>query len=1532
MRKGKNGIRRIAALVCSVALFATLLPVQVLAADEATSEPLAAVTLLEESGEEKAPEQGETGIQPETENACTKSEDCAAETHEEGCPKYVAPAEEEDTDPVVSCTKSEDCAAETHEEGCPKYVAPDEDEDTDPVVSCTKSEDCVAETHEEGCPKYVAPEGEDGAPQVPDKEDPQDLPQTAPSAGSNESAPETVSEESDNNLAQKDEPLDENTTPPEGEREAEKIAVFQEIEERNLSEEEKAALLQYTNTNQQPNAATQRLMTSALQERAVVRFAEPAKVTYTKANDTTVSDEVTLEDAVDALNAAGGGVITVTKSGYTSKTSLRITSDITIQADSPVTIGYAEGQQSYDYLNLFTLASGATLTLGKGDNAEDLLTVDGSGGSESSTMFYLSSWETHKLSLNIRDGVILTGATGPVVDIYTASENTTLNMTGGQIINNNASDTLIRVGHFNMSGGTIAHNRVYDEDATGFFGYAVIFPEDDAHIEGDALIEDCHAGPYSGAAIRLTSASDCYIGGKAIIRNCTGMNGGAIEVDSRSADVTIEGNAQIINCRREENAPGGYRYMGGAIYFSSSGTLTIQGNAKIEGCSSPVAGAIAVYYNNDKTSQCIIKGNAQIVGNTGNYGGAIFAQNGARVEVSENATISGNTAKIAGGGIAEMMFGSESVLGTPVIPEVSLKGGKITGNKAPMGAGVCMAGASEAWEWFGNDIKKSYMDVMEDLYEDDYENPADLEKKLEEVSQAYDDSVVTGPCVLNIADGASVTGNTATEQGGGIWVGWDVSPKISGAIHVTGNTLENGTANDIYLDRDPNAPEDPVVPEWPEESEEPEEPGNEPSFEEFLEFVHTLAAQTAKDALEAASDSDVVQSAQDLGYLREGVTADDLSPEEMASLRDWLEEQLIIAQSNNLISSDNIIAQYKNTYNAKPSLDVFKQTAKVVYEDYVVLVTKAFSIGWTFDPANEKVVEAASGLGLAVENGRYTGTEEQFWQAYKAYAVEYEFGEVTDEEWQAAYDKASEEKEEPEEPEEPEEVRDARLAVTGALTGSQIGVFVEGQRAGRVFAYGNGYTLTPEDLAVFTVENPGYSGAGTTANTLVLKRPVVEIAPADMVIYMGGSNGYDSAIVDTETGAIKTSNSLPEPGFTVKLPDGVQAQELTLQYKQDDTTTLQWSLVPYDGATGHNIYRVEPKGDSKTQVRMVFTNSKGETITEDRFDASKNLNQTLTVKVYGKGIAENKVSILCDSEEYPIQTSEGKVTVRGTTDDVNYGNMQIAPAEDYTPALNQVGVAVTADTIFTVNGSNAQVDPEGQIALLFDNIIDSNAVTGDKNYTDLLKDKAETTLAVAENDETRQYEFRYLDLVDRNNGNTWVTAQNANGEAQTVTVYWPLPAGTDENTQFKVLHFEKLNRSMSSQEIVNTLTSTEYAPAEAKILRVTDTHVVFETTGFSPFALVWDTAENQPTQPDGDGNEQNEGTNNQGSTNNTTAGKSSDATKTSAAAAQSASATSSSAIPQTGDAMPVGLLGGVTVVAAAAFAALFVLRKRKHND
>ena len=74
---------------------------------------------------------GEQG-QPVVCTGSAEVTDCAAETHIEGCPKYVSaktPAEgaEEKEQPAV-CTGSAEaaeCAAETHVEGCPKYVSTD---------------------------------------------------------------------------------------------------------------------------------------------------------------------------------------------------------------------------------------------------------------------------------------------------------------------------------------------------------------------------------------------------------------------------------------------------------------------------------------------------------------------------------------------------------------------------------------------------------------------------------------------------------------------------------------------------------------------------------------------------------------------------------------------------------------------------------------------------------------------------------------------------------------------------------------------------------------------------------------------------------------------------------------------------------------------------------------------------------------------------------------------------------------------------------------------------------------------------------------------------------------------------------------------------------------------------------------------------------------------------------------------------------------------------------------------------------------
>lgn len=84
----------------------------------------------------------------------------------------------------------------------------------------------------------------------------------------------------------------------------------------------------------------------------------------------------------------------------------------------------------------------------------------------------------------------------------------------------------------------------------------------------------------------------------------------------------------------------------------------------------------------------------------------------------------------------------------------------------------------------------------------------------------------------------------------------------------------------------------------------------------------------------------------------------------------------------------------------------------------------------------------------------------------------------------------------------------------------------------------------------------------------------------------------------------------------------------------------------------------------------------------------------------------------------------------------------------------------------------------------------------------------------------------------------------------------------------------------------------------------------------------------EPTKPS-EGNNNNNTSNTTTTTNNSTnVTVNNNTTATPAPAAAAASAV----IPQTGDALPVGLLGGVAVIAAAAFVALLVLRKRKHND
>lgn len=343
----------------------------------------------------------------------------------------------------------------------------------------------------------------------------------------------------------------------------------------------------------------------------------------------------------------------------------------------------------------------------------------------------------------------------------------------------------------------------------------------------------------------------------------------------------------------------------------------------------------------------------------------------------------------------------------------------------------------------------------------------------------------------------------------------------------------------------------------------------------------------------------------------------------------------------------------------------------------------------------------------------------------------------------------------------------------------------------------------------------------------------VVVTPAAITIYMGGANGYEGAVVDEETGSITASSSLPEPGFLFTLPDMLEDALTADNADLTDITFLEpasgkeWTAELYaEGAS--SVYRLVP-GEHQEPVRVQFTNAQGQTVTEDEFEVGENINQTLTMTLYKGNVGV--IYAIYDGVQYPIRLGESTLTVRGVTEEAQY-----AAVTDGTEAPAEGKPAVTAEsgTTYTINGSNVQVEDESGVALLYDSIIDANG----EDRTSLLEDKAGDALAgmgQTPGEGSRfAYSFQYLDLVDQNNGNAWVKA------SQDVTIYWPYPAGTDKYTEFTLLHFEGLHRSMAADDIAGQIEGCTVSTVA--IVEKTETHIVLKagSEGFSPFALVWE--------------------------------------------------------------------------------------------
>ena len=413
-------------------------------------------------------------------------------------------------------------------------------------------------------------------------------------------------------------------------------------------------------------------------------------------------------------------------------------------------------------------------------------------------------------------------------------------------------------------------------------------------------------------------------------------------------------------------------------------------------------------------------------------------------------------------------------------------------------------------------------------------------------------------------------------------------------------------------------------------------------------------------------------------------------------------------------------------------------------------------------------------------------------------------------------------------------------------------------RTGYLF---NGWNTKADGAgAVFTAET------GVTDNMTVYAQwkpdeaNAVKIAPMNLTVYVGG-DGYHGVIGDDGKFA---ANDLPEIGFYITLPDDINAMlggtdenpvnlsgKLRLTSDDDHGTMRSWSLELYsDESKSHvmengrrvYIYKLRQSDDGETVPRVQFTGANGSVMTESKFQALlTDQFRNYKISVYQGLLDEQiyKATLTADGQTFtrPIKLGTGTLKVRGNND-TTYRAIENNTIPSVNPQEKDIMLVSTAqtDTQYYINNSGISVPSSDDVKLMVDHSLDDALLSAYINRTSNTEGKY-------------SYQFRYLDLVDTSNGNTYVTM----GAGQKMNLYWPVPSDAKSNSEFHIIHFKGIDRDSDAD--VNELLSTRI-PEKLTGETVTiggQKFVKFAVDSFSPFALLYEKDTSTPTQPSGGG-------------------------------------------------------------------------------
>ena len=411
-------------------------------------------------------------------------------------------------------------------------------------------------------------------------------------------------------------------------------------------------------------------------------------------------------------------------------------------------------------------------------------------------------------------------------------------------------------------------------------------------------------------------------------------------------------------------------------------------------------------------------------------------------------------------------------------------------------------------------------------------------------------------------------------------------------------------------------------------------------------------------------------------------------------------------------------------------------------------------------------------------------------------------------------------------------------------------------RTGYLF---NGWNTKADGAgAVFTAETDVTDNMTVYAQWKPDEAYAVKIAPMNLTVYVGG-DGYRGVIGDDGKFA---ANDLPEIGFYLTLPDDINtmlggtdenpvdlSDKLRLTLDDDNGTMRSWSLELYSDESkshvmenGHRVYVYKLRqidNGEETVPRVQFTRADGSVMTESKFQALlTDQFRNYKISVYQGLLDEQiyKATLTADGQTFtrPIKLGTGTLKVRGNND-TTYRAIENNTIPSVNPQEKDIMLVSTAqtDTQYYINNSGISASSDG-VKLMVDHSLDDALLSAYINRTYNTEGKY-------------SYQFRYLDLVDTSNGNTYVTM----GAGQKMNLYWPVPSDAKSNSEFHIIHFKGIDRD--SDVDVNELLTTRI-PEELTCETVTiggQKFVKFTVDSFSPFALLYEKDTSTPTQPSG---------------------------------------------------------------------------------